>query len=300
MLPRAQLIVVLVAIEFAIVGGMVYSIGGARAGPWFGPRYGPIATLGPHLIEGGPHQTFAVGLHPALTVDIGYADLTILTRNASQFDVAVSKSTDFGYFRATAPFTAHKDGETLRIATTATASWAIGDDRMVTVVVPPETQVTVVNAGDITANGLRAAASFSSNNGLVVVDDFDAPTLHIDTSTNGRISLQHIVATRLEASSTHGRVEGSGLQVRDGRVETGHGSVRLGFTTGTDTLVSADTDGKIRVTGFANATSPATVRASSDSDDNDDSSSQTVRIGSGDGRLDVHSDSGNIDLTQEG
>jgi hypothetical protein len=174
----------------------------------------------------------------------------------------------------------------------------MGDDRMVTVLVPPETQVTVVNAGDIKATGLRAEATLNSiGNGSVTVDDYDAAALHV-SSSDGPIVLHQIVAPRLDATSSSDRIEGTALQVRDGIVES-DGRVTLGFATGADTLVTAKaSDGKIHLMGFDAAASGAPGRSSSD--DDDDSSSQTVRVGSGDGRLEVHSSDGNITLDQEG
>jgi len=288
MLPRAQLLAVLVVIELAIVGGMVNAVRGDQPGPSLLP--------GPRLVEDGPHQVFYAGAHPSLTVDIGYADLTILTRSGAQVDVAVSKSTDFGPFRATAPITARQDGGTIRIATTAGRGWSVGDDRMVTVLVPPGTQVAVINAGDISATGLRAEASFHAvGRGSITIADFDAPTLRV-TASNGPISLQQIITTRLDATSRKDRVEGTALQVRDGLIESDD-AVSLGFAPGADTMLTAQTSGGVvRAAGFAVV--PSVITASKGSDD--DASSQILRIGTGAGHLDVHSRSGDIDLSQQG
>jgi len=157
----------------------------------------------------------------------------------------------------------------------------------------------VVNAGDIKANGLRADGSFNSiGNGSVTVGDYDAPALHVAAS-NGHIFLHQIVASSLDATSSNGRVEGTGLQVRDGSVE-GDGRVTLGFAAGTDTLVTARTsNGRISVSGFSAAAS-FTTRPKSSDDDDDDSPSQTVRVGAGNGHFDVHSSDGNVILSQEG
>jgi hypothetical protein len=251
----------------------------------------------PGIAEGGPHQVFETGTHPTLSIDIGYADLTILTRDGSQIDVAVSRSTDFGALRATAPIWAHQHGEAVRIGTHE-QQWTIGDNRMVTVIVPPATQVNVVNAGDIKVSGLRAETTINSaGRGNITVADFAGPGLHV-TSSDGRVSLHGIKADRLDVTSSDGRVEGTALDVRDGNVESSDGNVALGFAAGADTLVSAETsDGSIRVSGFANASNAGVQRTT---DDDDDSSTQTVRVGAGNGRLRVHSSDGNIDLSQEG
>jgi hypothetical protein len=304
MIPRGPLIVVLIVIELAILGGMVRAVRGGSPPPSFVSHTDPVpASLVPgQFVEGGAHKTFDTGAHPALIVDIGYADLTILARAGSQMDAGVSKSEMFGVFRATAPITAQQDGATLRIAKTHDDGFSMGDDRMVTVLVPPGTDVTVVNAGDIKVTGLRGNASIKGvGNGSVTVVDYDAPMLHVETS-NGHISLHRVVTARLDADTSNGAIEGTGLQVHDGNVVTSNDHVSLGFAAGTDTLVTAETsNGTVRTAGFPASSATATHADASDDDDDDDGpSSQTLRIGAGTGRLDVHSSNGNIDLNQEG
>jgi len=295
--PRYQLIAVLVVIELAIVSGMISAIRGGNE-PWYSRGNEASAESGPNVAEGGSHRVFGVGGQPVLTVDIGYADLTIVTGSTGQIDVAVSKSEMFGPLRATAPITAEKTGDTVAIMTTGGPSWSIGDDRMVTVTVPPQTQVRVTNAGDISVEGLRADATIHSvGNGSIDVSDFNASSLRV-RATNGPVSLHGVIATRLDASSRNDNVEGSALQVRDGNIESADGNVSLGFAAGTDTVVSADSsDGTVHVSGFPASSFVGTPRTSSD---DDDSASQTVRIGAGTGRLDVHASDGNIHLRQDG
>ena len=295
MFSRSTIIAGLLVVEIAIFTEIVAVIRGAQAGPW--PMGQAEMMSGDRLAEGGQHKTFKAGSHPALSVDIGYADLTIATADVSQIDVAVSKSNDFSFFVPNAPITALQDGDTIRIATRARHKWSGGDDRMVTVLVPPGTTVTVPNAGDIKASGLRGEASFSSvGNGTVTIEDYDGPALTV-TSADGRISLRQVTAGSLHATSRNDSVRAPGVRVRNGDVESDD-SVALGFAAGADTLVSAKTDdGKIRVSGLSVA--PSFVTGNDGRDSDSDSASQTVRVGAGTGRLDVHSNDGNIDLTQE-
>jgi len=304
MIPRGPLIVVLIVVELAILGGMVRAVRGGSSVPWVATHTDEpqSTTLVPgQFVEGGRHQTFDTGAHPSLIVDIGYADLTILARAGSQMDAGVSKSEMFGVFRATAPITAQQDGNTVRIVKTHDDAFSIGDDRMVTVLVPPGTDVTVVNAGDIKVTGLRGNASIKGvGNGSVTVVDYAAPMLHVETS-NGHISLQRVVTARLDADTSNGAIEGTGLQVHDGNVVTSNDHVSLGFAAGTDTLVTAETsNGTVRTAGFPASSATVTHGGGDDDDDDDGPSSQTLRIGAGTGRLDVHSSNGNIDLSQEG
>ncbi len=296
MSPRSTLVAALIALEIAIIAEAVVAIRAGLPGSWSAQRAEAYTGSGPRLMEGGPHQVFDAGVNPALTVDIGYADLTILTGETSQFDVSLSPDTML-MFHSTAPITAHQDGQTLRIAKTGTVGWSAGDDRMVTVVVPPHTRVTVLHAGDIKATGLRADASFNSvGAGDITIEDYDAPSLRV-ASSHGSITLHQVAATHLDATARHDGVEGTALHVRNGSIQSGD-SVSLGFATGTDTTINAATnDGSVHASGFA---AGAATRHKGSEDDDNDSSSETVRVGDGHGHLDVHTSDGSIDLAQEG
>jgi hypothetical protein len=288
---RATVIVALLALQASVVAlGVVSVYSGLHAEP-FG-HHSPAKTYGgPALEPDGPHQTFAVGATPKLYVDIDYADLTIRTGNPSEIDVSL-RSSD-GIFDDKRAIVARADGDAVHISKIGDADgWSSGDDRMVTVIVPPETQVTVASGGDIKATGLRAAASFESvGRGSITIEDFDAPRLHV--SARDSILLQQVVATHLDVTSSDDHIDGNGLQVQDGTIAADD-HVTLGFTSGTNTLVNALTnDGKVDISGFPDG-------ASLSSSSNDDTSSQTVRVGSGSGHINVHSNDGNITLTQEG
>ncbi len=291
MISRVALVAVLALVEVAIASETVVAVRGDQPARWSMHANG-YRVDGPNLAEGGPHRLFDAGSHPALTVDIGNADLTIRAGTAAQFDAAVSKSTAFGIFRARAPITAEVDGDTLRIATSAEHSWSMGDDRMVTLIVPAQTRVTVASAGHTRATGLLAEASFNSANGNVTVEDYRAPALHVESS-NGRIALIRVAAARLDVSASDGRIEGSALQVRDGSVESSNDRVTLEFAAGSDSIVTAQTsNGNIHLSGI-----PGAASARDNGSDNDESS-RTVRIGPGNGRFDVQSSNGNIYLSQ--
>jgi hypothetical protein len=293
MIPRSTIIATLVVVEAAIIGMGVMAVRGIRPVPWYArPGYATAAS-GPNLAEGGAHRVFDAGANPVLTVDIGYADLTIRTGSASQFDVSVQPSTDFGPMRAKAPITAVQDGATVHVATAHPEGFSMGDDRMVTVIVPPHAEVDVLNAGDIKAYGLQGRATIKSvGNGSVTLEDVSAPSVVV-ASRSGDISLIRVTTEHLDVTTHDGDIAGSGLAIKDGNVDSGDGRVTLGFASGTDTLVTALTgDGKIRVSGV-----PPEATAGTTSDD--DSATRTVRIGAGAGRLDVHSGDGNIDIAKE-
>jgi hypothetical protein len=290
---RATVIVALLALQASVVAlGVVSVYSGLHAEP-FG-HHKPVTTAyadGPALVADGPPQTFHVGAAPKLYVDIDYADLTIDTGNPAQMEVSL-RSSD-GIFDDKRDIVARAVGDTIHISKRGDEGMSSGDDRMVTVIVPPGTEVTVASGGDIKATGLQAAASISSvGRGSVAIEDFDGPRLRV-SSTHGSILLQKVTATHLDVTSSDDHIDGSALQVRDGTISADD-HVTLGFATGTNTLVNALTnDGKIDVSGFPDG-------ASLSSTSNDDNASQTVRVGSGTGHLEVHSNDGNITLTQEG
>ena len=293
MISRGTVIAALLVVELAIVGEAFVALRGDRPAPFHALRSDAADASALHLVEGGSHRVFGAGAHPTLSVDIGYADLTLVAHDARQIDVGASNSTDFGFLRSTAPISASQDGATIRISATAPHGWSMGDDRRVTVLVPPDTHVTVISAGDIKAQGLRAEAAFqSTGSGDVAIDDYDAPALRV-RAPNGRVSLHQVVTPRLDVTGGDD-VDGIALHVRDGTIET-DGRVTLGFAAGTDTLVTAHTDdGQVRASGFAERGGLATARASGD--DGDDAASQTVRVGAATGNLHVHSTDGDITL----
>jgi DUF4097 and DUF4098 domain-containing protein YvlB len=249
-----------------------------------------------------------------VTIDIGHADLTIETRPGVQVAVAVVPGSEFN---SSGPISASDEGGTIRIlaANRNGAASMYMDERNVHVTVPPQTRVIVEQAGDITASGLRADASFDSPNGGITISDFrgelsanssnghvevsdaDCPTLRA-SSEDGRVVLHRVTAGRLEVSSSNGRVEATELAVRDGNVSSSNGRVSLLFAPAADTTVTASAaNGDITIHGLA-ASGAATGVAGGD-DDDDDSAARTVRVGAGEGKLDVHASNGSIDLRGE-
>jgi len=298
MVTRGTVIVALLVVEFAIVGTAAVAIRGTAAQAARTHFASAAAQPDQALVESGPHQTFAVSEQPAVSVDIGYADLTIVAGTPGQVDASVSASTDFGIMRSTAPIRVRRDGETIRVMRAGDRGWSIGDDRRVTLVVPPQARVTVVNAGDVEVRGLRAEAAITSvGHGSITVEDYAAPALH--AMSRGRIALRDVATPHLDVASSGGRVDATMLAVHDGSIESDE-RVTLAFTKGTDTLVTADArSGHVIVSGLT-AAAPPVVDSRIDDDGNRTSSSvQSVRIGAGNGHLAVRSHDGNIDLAEE-
>src|SRR5450755_2398091 len=92
-------IAALLIIELAIFGEMFLAVKGSPTGQ----APAAPAARAERLVEGGPHRIFAADDHPALSVDIGYADLTIVASRDPGIDVSVRPSTSYGVFRANSP-----------------------------------------------------------------------------------------------------------------------------------------------------------------------------------------------------
>jgi hypothetical protein len=295
-IQRGTLIAVLIGVEVALVAMMAQAISPGAQAPWH-----DAATNHPGSAEAGADYAFHTGPQPEVTVDIGYADLTVYQHSEAGITVNVTGHGWHGFGSPAPPITALQDGNTINVSAAEYSGFSFGDDRMVTIAVPPGTRLTVNNAGNIKATGLRAAASLKSvGNGTVWIEDFNGPSLDV-SSSNGRLTLHNIVVRQLDAESSNGRVEVTGLQVRDGNIDSSNGRVTLGFAPGSDTTVTAETsNGHINVSGFA--VTPAKVVKSGDDDDDDDDSSaaKTIRVGAGSGRLGVHTSNGSIYLNQEG
>jgi hypothetical protein len=287
-------------------------VGAVRGGgPSLLPSFPSASAQGANV---APAWTFATGPSPAVTIDIGHADLTIESRAGFQVTVAVVPGSEFN---SSGAISAQDEGGTIRIlaANRDSSAKMYMDERNVHVTVPPQTRVIVEQAGDISATGLRADASFDSPNGGIAISDFrgeltatssdghvevsdaDCTTLRA-SSANGRVVLHRVTAGRLEASSSNGRVEATALAVRDGSVSSSNGRVSLGFAAGADTTVTASAaNGDVRVRGLQAV--DGAPHSTSSSDDDNDGAAQTVRVGAGEGKLDVHASNGSIDLRGE-
>jgi len=296
-IQRGTLIAVLIGVEVALVAMMAQAISPGASAPWHDAASNQSSGSGR-----AADYSFHTGPQPEVTVDIGYADLTVYQRSEPGITVNVTGHGWHGFGSSVPAITATQDGNTVNVSAAESSGLSWGDDRMVTIAVSPGTRLTVNNAGNIKATGLRAQASVKSvGNGTVWIEDFNAPSLDV-ASSNGRLTLHNIVVRQLDAESSNGRVEVTGLQVRDGNIDSSNGRVTLGFAAGADTTVTAATsNGHINVSGFAVSPAKVVKRGDDDDDDDDDSSSaKTIRVGAGAGRLGVHTSNGSIYLSQGG
>ncbi|HEV8020535.1 MAG TPA: DUF4097 family beta strand repeat-containing protein [Candidatus Lustribacter sp.] len=321
MVPRATLIAVLIGVEVALLVAMVNAVQG-RGMSWF-----PVAMTAPDTVP-GPHfgqrpssYQFPAGAHPAVIVDAAGVDVVVETQAIPRIFVTLHTERSGPFTGKAQEISASDEGGTIHVTSDdVQQTHVFGFEKLtLQIIAPPNTRVSVTDAGDVTLSGFRAATSLDSRDGAIEVRDFrgdleayssdgridvtdaDCSTLHASAS-NGRLVLTHVNAAQIDASSTNGRVIGTAVQLRDGRVSSSNGRVSLGFAAGADTTVTAATsNGRINVSGFAvPASLVKTGGNDSDSDDDDAPAAKTIRVGAGSGRLDVHTSNGSIDLSQEG
>jgi Putative adhesin len=320
MVPRSTLIAVLVGVEIALVVSMVNAVRG-RGFTWFGPGV-PMAQAGTSDTN-TPRKPrtyqFPAGPNPAVVVDAAGVDVVLETRAVPQISVVMREQRTGPFFGKAQEITARDDGGTVHVTSDDVQQTHVFGSETLTlhIAAPANTRISVSDAGAITLAGFRAATSLDSRSGAVDVRDFrgdltattsqgrvdvsdaDCSTLHV-SSSDGRVVLRRVNAAQIDASSSNGRLEGSGLQLRDGTIATSNGRVSLGFTRGTDATVTAGTsNGRVNVSGLE-AMPAKYVRHGGDDSDDDSSAAKTVRIGTGSGKLDVHTSNGSIDLNQEG
>lgn len=322
MVPRATLIAVLIGVEVAILVAMVNAVQG-RGISWFPvAATAPVTVAGPHIGHRPRAYQFPAGAHPAIIVDAAGVDVVVETQAVPQINVVMHEERSGPFSGKPQEISASDEGGTIHVTSDdVQQTHVFGYEKLtLQIAAPPNTRVSVTDAGDVTLIGFRAATSLDSRDGAIEVRDFrgdlsafssdgridvtdaDCSTLHA-TASNGRLVLTHVSAAQIDASSNNGRVIGTAVQLHDGRVSSANGRVSLGFTAGADTTVTAATsNGRINVSGFP-VVPAAFVKPggdASDSDDDDAPAAKTVRVGAGSGRLDVHTSNGSIDLSQEG
>ena len=324
MVPRSTLIAVLVGVEIALVISMVHAVQG-RGFAWFAPGI-PVADAGgvPASESGAARKPrsyqFAAGPNPAVVVDAAGVDVVVETQAVPQISVVMHESRSGPFFGTPQEIAARDDDGTIHVTSDDVKQTRVFGSEKLTlhIAAPPNTRISVSDAGDVTLAGFRAATSLDSRDGAIDVHDFhgdltattsegridvsdaDCSTLHV-SSADGRVVLTRVRAAQIDASSSNGRVEGSGLALRDGTVASSNGRVSLGFAPGTDTTVTAGTsNGRVNVSGFTAVPAKYVRHGGGDDDDDDSTAAKTVRIGAGSGKLDVHASNGSIDLNQEG
>ncbi len=299
---RWAIIAGLGVVELWILGLIVRSIaGGHSAGVMPG-----AAMSAPQ--PAGAMRTFQVGAAPSVVIDDEDALVNVTVRSGTT--VLVDERVAHGWSHTQA-LSVEQTADGVRISQ---ASGGLGlmfgsPARRLDVVVPPQARLEVVNAGSTTLTGLRADARVHSDDGSVTVTDHrgelvvttdngrielhDVIAAAVEAATdNGRISLDRVRADKVSVRSDSGRVEVSDSLLRAGKISTDDGRVELGLQAQSDVTVNAQT-----ASGRVSAQAPLTIATAAG---DDAEAPRTIRVGDGAGSLEVHSDSGSIDVRSAG
>jgi hypothetical protein len=106
---------------------------------------------------------------------------------------------------------------------------------------------------------------------------------------DGRVDLVDVRTAFLTVKTDDGHIEGTAIVARDGTIHADDGNVALSFGPGTNLTVGVTTDAAVT------AAPPLQMVRAGDSD-----GEREIRIGAGDGRLDIKTDDGSVSLAAAG
>jgi DUF4097 and DUF4098 domain-containing protein YvlB len=341
-MSRASLVGMLVAAEIVIVGLAIYAIAGTgRSGSFHGLIF---AAHGLHRSDfvAKPIAPVQAGETPHVTIDDSDSRVVVTASTDGLVHVTDLTDTHRAFFSGGSAIrqlavARPADGVAIsRPSSQSDNSWGarftfgISRER-IEVQLPPGARLDVSRCsgadvtgigggvtahsqdGHITLTNLKGDVVASSDDGSITAQTIagDNVTLH---SGDGRITLKDVRATSLNATTSDGRIEASGIAVSgaspkatlhsdDGSIHIGgvfapggayevttkDGSVSLALAPGADLTVDASTgDGRIVVDG------------ASITNEEGDSVRHTIRLGSGAGNLRVSSDDGSIHIQTNG
>lgn len=281
---RAGIVAVLLAVELAIAGLMVWTVGGFHAGSWSGGGF-------VHRVDyvAPPIAPVAAGASPVVTIDD--VDSHVVVSPSSDGLVHVTDETSVhgwlvGYSHAQV-LTVTRTPSGVRIFRPE-GHFAIGltNDR-VRVQVPVMTRLTIARADSVNVSGLRNGATIHTDDGHIAVSNLRGNAIDLE-STDGRIDVRDLKTTGSSPNVTMSTTDGS-IHVRGVFTAGGHYSLQ-------------SNDGRIDVMLFAG--SNVTVAASSSDGsihvNGDRHASHTLRVGNGDAAMRVQTEDGSIHLTTNG
>jgi hypothetical protein len=202
------------------------------------------------------------------------------------------------------PIAAERTADGVRLtANQDTVDIVFGDvTRSMHIAVPAGARVEIISCGHLEATGLRTKLSahtplgnlrvrdhrgdldLSTADGKIELVDVQAADIAADTH-DGRLYLTRVAADRINAHSNYGRIYAVDVRAKDGALSTHFGRISATFTGDSDATFAVSTrDGKVKVTGV-----PSTQAGSS---------AQTFQLGSGQGRFEVSTDDGDVNISQ--
>ncbi len=285
---RTLVVATLVAAQVTILGLAAYSIRGAVAGDaWAGGNNGTAFAA----------KTFApiaAGNAPRVTIDDPNSGVTIGA--SADGLVHVKDDTTFSGMTVRSPhdypqLTVTQDGSGVHISRPAYHySWTMflgfSASRQHFEVQVPATAGVIVDACDnAEISDLKSGVTVKALDGRIELTRIEgAVAAHAD---DGHILAEDVTSPSLDLTSNDGWIEVRNFTALTGgkyNVTTRDGHIKVAFAPGSDVTVDASTsDGSLRVDG---------VRQHGN-----DGAAQTIRVGSGESAMRVHSDDGSVTIT---
>lgn len=285
---KAGIIAVLLAVEVFIAGAIFWSLG-ARDG---------FSVKAAGLHEGtGQSKVFDpidAGASPHVVIDDPDSHVVITTSTDGK--VHVTDASGFsGLFwgnphRPPLRVSRTDDGVSIvRAAGDSVRFQIFGFSReRVEIALPPASMLDVKRCSAADVTGLRGIVKIHSVDGHIAANDVRTDSLTM-ASDDGRLVLDGVSATQLDATTKDGSIRVNDLQTGGGTLHSDDGSIRLNLHPSINLAIHARTnDGRVSLDGRRAA-----------ANDND-SSSADYQVGTGGGSLQVSTQDGSIKITTNG
>jgi hypothetical protein len=296
---RATVLAALAAAELVVLGLIFSSLRGFT-------HHGSVAFAS--TSSGTPadvHTTIPTSHSPSVILRDDDAHFHISTASAGEVRVDETTTTDGNVWGITHLNVERREGNTIYIGRHELYHGSMHRD--IAIVVPFDATIEVDDCTSLSMSGLSGSATIRCSGDQPVEISNQRGDLHVKND-DGRVSIAHLSAGRLEVDNSDGRVElsdvhaaflnvktddghieGTGIVAVNGSVESGDGNVALSFGPSANLTVGVKTDSTVT------AAPPLQVVRIGDSD-----SERQIRIGSGDGRLDIKTDDGSVSLAVAG
>jgi hypothetical protein len=338
-MSRASLVAMLLAVEVLIAGMVVFVLGGS--GRW-STFHGPLFAAGAHSIDfvAKPIAPLEAGSTPHIAVDDPESRIEVATSNDGLVHVKDLTSLHGAFFAN--HFSTPSQLEVKRTSDGVSISrpgshrfgmaFQIGSfTRRVEIDVPVGSHIDIARCAGANVAGIQGNVDVRSQDGRITLADLQgsvdgrsddgsisATRVRGDTlalqSADGRLTLNDVAVSSLNARTNNGRIEARDLTIAGGsqpratlhsddgsihadgsfaaggsyEMSTNNGSIRLGLARDADLTVSASTgDGKVLVDG-------------SSFENSGDAVTHTVRLGNGSGSLRLSSGDGSIHIQTNG
>jgi hypothetical protein len=296
---RATVLAGLAAAELVILGLIFSSLRGFT-------HHGSVAFAS--TSSGNPadvHTTVASSRHPSVVLRDDDAHFHITTKAAGGVRVDETTTTDGRVWGITALNVERRGDDSIYIGRHELYHGSMHRD--IAVVVPFGATIEVDDCTSLSMTGLTGSATIhctgeqpveisdqrgdllvKNDDGRVSVTHMSAGRLEVDND-GGRVELTDVRTDFLTVKTGDGHIEGRGIVAGNGSIQADDGNVALSFGSSANLTVGIKTGASVT------AVPPLQVVRTGDLD-----SERQVRLGSGEGRLDIKTDDGSVSLAAAG